>query len=58
MDVGVTDDVLNGIPIEESSSEAEEEEEEPIEGTLFSFLMRWKEGTTITSLIIEHHVIT
>lgn len=34
MDVGVTDDVLNGIPIEESSSEAEEEEEEPIEGRL------------------------
>lgn len=33
MDIGVSDDALNGIPIEESSSEAEgEEEEETIEG--------------------------
>lgn len=31
MDVGVTDDSLNGIPIEESSSEEEPEEEE-VEG--------------------------
>lgn len=29
MDVGVTDDALNGIPIEESSEEEEEEEEVP-----------------------------
>lgn len=28
MDVGVADESLNGIPIEESSSEAEEDEEE------------------------------
>lgn len=32
MDVGVSDDALNGIPIEESSSEEEEEEEEVPEG--------------------------
>lgn len=31
MDIGVTDESLNGIPIEESSEEEEEEEEE-IEG--------------------------
>lgn len=29
MDVGVADDALNGIPIEESSSEEEEDEEVP-----------------------------
>lgn len=29
MDVGVTDDAFNGIPIEESSEEEEEEEEVP-----------------------------
>ncbi|VEN55024.1 unnamed protein product [Callosobruchus maculatus] len=32
MDVGVPDDALNGIPIEESSSEGEEEEEEVPDG--------------------------
>lgn len=32
MDVGVSDEALNGIPIEESSSEEEEEEEEVPEG--------------------------
>lgn len=32
MDIGVTDESLNGIPIEESSSEGEEEEEEIPEG--------------------------
>nr|XP_008196128.1 PREDICTED: protein-methionine sulfoxide oxidase MICAL3 isoform X9 [Tribolium castaneum] len=32
MDIGVADDSLNGIPIEESSSEEEEEEDDGIEG--------------------------
>jgi hypothetical protein len=32
MDVGVTDDSLNGIPIEQSSSEEEEESEEEEDG--------------------------
>lgn len=38
MDVGVSDEALNGIPIEETSSEEEEEEEEVPDGedpTLF-----------------------
>lgn len=32
MDIGVTDDVLNGIPVEESSESEEEVEEEETEG--------------------------
>lgn len=32
MDIGVADDSLNGIPIEESSSEEEEEEDDGIDG--------------------------
>lgn len=32
MDIGVADDSLNGVPVEESSSEEEEEEDDGIEG--------------------------
>lgn len=42
MDIGVADESLNGIPIEESSSEAEQEEDEEMNGKF------WLDNTSMS----------
>ncbi|XP_058802553.1 xin actin-binding repeat-containing protein 2 isoform X13 [Phymastichus coffea] len=44
MDIGVTDDVLNGIPVEESSESEEEIEEEETEETEETMIIKSKRG--------------